>query len=122
MCKFSSKFVVNFPKVAFTDGVYCCHNSDTTLSLGDIVAGSTKNSVFLSICPEMGFFSRKYLTPLKAGSGRLKFSSHFFLPTSPINLKNVFLTFVLYFETLKYDILIQNENFKFSFPLKSYLL
>ena len=41
----------------FSDKNYT-HN---TLSRADIVAGSAKNSVFLGTCPEMFFFSRKYL-------------------------------------------------------------
>ena len=68
-----------------------------------------------------GFFRENIWTP-QGGIWETKFFFRFFLSTSPINPKNVFLTFVFYFETWKYDFLIQNENFKFSFPLKSCVL
>ena len=67
-------------------------------------------------------FSRKSHGPPKVGSGILNSYSDFFSSTSPNNLKNVFLTFVLYFQTWKYDFSIQKENFKFPFSLKSCVL
>ena len=71
---------------------------------------------------EKCFFSRKSHGPPKVGSGILNSYSDFFSSTSPNNLKNVFLTFVLYFQTWKYDFSIQKENFKFPSPLKSCVL
>ena len=68
------------------------------------------------------FFSRKSHGPPKVGSGMLISYSDFFSSTSPNNLKNVFLTFALYFQTWKYDFSIQKENFKFTFLLKSCVL